>query len=111
MTYLGLLLLMRLCGKRAFGEMSPFDVLVLILVGGALRSAITGNDTSITAPFIGVAAFLLVDKIIAWLCTRWAAGWKVDPPSWSEQDSVTTMHCVENRCQTPCSNAPCTITA
>jgi hypothetical protein len=38
MCYIALLLMMRLAGKRAFGEMSPFDIVVLMLVGGALRS-------------------------------------------------------------------------
>jgi uncharacterized membrane protein YcaP (DUF421 family) len=71
LTYLGLLVLMRLCGKRAFGEMSAFDVIVLVLVGGTLRSAITGDDTSVTAPFIGVAAILATDKAVGWACTRW----------------------------------------
>lgn len=69
-TYVGMLVLMRLCGKRAFGEMSAFDVIVLVLVGGTLRSAITGEDKSVTAPFIGVAAILAMDKCVAWLCTR-----------------------------------------
>jgi uncharacterized membrane protein YcaP (DUF421 family) len=73
LTYLGLLVLMRLCGKRAFGEMSAFDVIVLVLVGGALRSAITGDDKSLSAPFIGVAAILAMDKAVSWLCTRWPA--------------------------------------
>ena len=41
--YLGLLVLLRLSGKRTFGEMSPFDIVVLILVGGALRSAMVGK--------------------------------------------------------------------
>lgn len=71
MTYAGLLLFMRLNGKRAFGEMSPFDVIVLVLVGGALRSAIVGDDKSITAPFIGVAFILLTDRCLAWCCARW----------------------------------------
>lgn len=71
LSYLGLLVLMRLCGKRAFGEMSAFDVIVLVLVGGALRSAITGDDKSLSAPFIGVAAILAMDKVVGWVCARW----------------------------------------
>lgn len=71
LTYVGLLVLLRLCGKRAFGEMSAFDVIVLVLVGGALRSAITGDDKSLSAPFIGVAAILAMDKIVGWTCSRW----------------------------------------
>ena len=42
LTYLTLLLLLRLAGKRSFGELSPFDVVVLILVGGALRISAEG---------------------------------------------------------------------
>jgi len=70
LTYGGMLILLRLCGKRAFGEMSAFDVIVLVLVGGTLRSAITGDDKSLTAPFVGVAFILLTDKALAWVCTR-----------------------------------------
>lgn len=71
LTYVGLLVLLRLCGKRAFSEMSAFDVIVLVLVGGALRSAITGDDKSLSAPFIGVAAILAMDKVLGWACSRW----------------------------------------
>lgn len=69
-TYVGLLVLMRLAGKRAFGEMTAFDVIVLVLVGGALRTAIIGDDKGALGPFIGVAAILATDKVVAWLCTR-----------------------------------------
>jgi len=62
--YLGLLLLLRMTGKRSFGEMSPFDIVVLILVGGALRSAMVGKDVSLIGPFISVATILAVDKLL-----------------------------------------------
>ena len=72
-AYLGLLILLRLTGKRAFGEMSPFDIVVLIVVGGALRSAIVGKDTSLLGPFIAVATILAFDKALGFLATRSAA--------------------------------------
>ena len=68
--YLGLLIMLRLTGKRAFGEMSPFDIVVLVLVGGTLRSAMVGRDASLLGPFIAVAAILLVDKALAWIAAR-----------------------------------------
>jgi uncharacterized membrane protein YcaP (DUF421 family) len=68
--YLGLLTMMRLAGKRAFGEMSPFDIVVLMLVGGALRSALVGSDTSLVGPFIAVATILCMDSLIAHLSAR-----------------------------------------
>jgi uncharacterized membrane protein YcaP (DUF421 family) len=69
-TYLGLLVLMRLAGKRSFGEMSAFDVIVLALVGGTLRTAIIGDDTSFLGAFIGVASILAADKALGFLCAR-----------------------------------------
>jgi uncharacterized membrane protein YcaP (DUF421 family) len=70
LTYLGLLILMRLAGKRSFGEMSAFDVIVIALAGGTLRTAIISDDTGMLGPFIGVAAILATDKAIAFVSAR-----------------------------------------
>jgi uncharacterized membrane protein YcaP (DUF421 family) len=70
LTYLGLLALMRLSGKRSFGEMSAFDVLVLVLAGGTLRTAIIGDDHSYLGAFIGVGSILLTNKALGYLCAR-----------------------------------------
>jgi len=67
--YIGLLILLRLTGKRSFGEMSPFDIVVLILVGGALRSAMVGKDDSFLGPFFAVAGVLALDKVLGVLAT------------------------------------------
>lgn len=69
-VYLILLLLMRVSGKRSFGEMSAFDVIVLVLVGGTLRTSIVGPDTSFLGAVIAVAAILASDKILAVICAR-----------------------------------------
>lgn len=80
LAYLGLLILLRLAGKRSFGEMAPFDIVVLILVGGALRSAIVGHDESALGPFIAVATIIGVDRLLTWACAaspvvnRWVEG-------------------------------------
>jgi len=69
-AYLGLLFLLRVTGKRSFGDMSPFDIVVLVMVGGLLRSAIVGSDTSLLGPFVAVASILSIDLLLAWLCAR-----------------------------------------
>ncbi|MGO4701177.1 DUF421 domain-containing protein [Dyella sp. 2RAB6] len=69
-TYVGLLVLMRLTGKRSLGELSPFDMLVLILAGGTLRTAIVGNDDSLLAAFIGIATILALNHLFAYLAAR-----------------------------------------
>ena len=69
-AYVGLLVLLRLAGKRTFGELSAFDIVVLILVGGTLRTAIVGDDNSLLGAFIGVATILALDRIIAFFSAR-----------------------------------------
>jgi len=70
-VYLAVLIFLRLAGKRSFGDMSPFDIVVLIVVGGALRTAIVGKDASFIGPLIAVASIILTNKIIGWLTARW----------------------------------------
>jgi uncharacterized membrane protein YcaP (DUF421 family) len=69
-VYVGLLVMLRLVGKRSFGEMTSFDIVVLMLVGGTLRTAIVGEDRSVLAPFIGVMAIFALDKLIGLVCAR-----------------------------------------
>jgi uncharacterized membrane protein YcaP (DUF421 family) len=68
--YLTLLFMLRLTGKRSFGEMSAFDVVVLILVGSLMRTSIIGSDTSFFGGIIAVAGILATDRAMAWVCTR-----------------------------------------
>ncbi|MDO1530248.1 hypothetical protein QMK61_15530 [Fulvimonas sp. R45] len=72
-VYLAVLAMLRLSGKRSFGDLSPFNIVVLIVVGGSLRTAIVGKDASLIGPLIAVAAILLVNKAFGWLGARWLA--------------------------------------
>jgi uncharacterized membrane protein YcaP (DUF421 family) len=83
LTYLTLLLLLRLAGKRSFGELSPFDIVVLMLVGGALRTAVIGHDESLLGPAIAVATIILLDRLITWLCA-----WSPHADRWIEGEAV-----------------------
>jgi uncharacterized membrane protein YcaP (DUF421 family) len=71
--YVGLLVLLRLTGKRSFGELAPFDIVVLIIVGGLLRPAVTGADHSMLGPFISIVTILALDKVIGKLAAIWPA--------------------------------------
>src|SRR5581483_2353406 len=69
-AYLAALIMMRIVGKRSFGDMSTFDIIVLVLVGGTLRNSILGPDMSFPGGLIAVASILAADRILAWACTR-----------------------------------------
>jgi len=70
LSYAALLVLLRMTGKRTFSDMSPFDIVVLVIVGGALRSAMIGTDTSLPGPLLAVATILVLDKLLAQLAAR-----------------------------------------
>lgn len=69
-AYLAALIMMRIVGKRSFGDMSTFDIIVLVLVGGTLRNSIVGGDQSFPGGLIAMAAILATDRTLAWACTR-----------------------------------------
>jgi len=69
-AYLAALVMMRIVGKRSFGDMSTFDIIVLVLVGGTLRNTIVGPDSSFPGGLIAVASILAADRALAWACTR-----------------------------------------
>jgi uncharacterized membrane protein YcaP (DUF421 family) len=69
-AYLLVLLMLRIVGKRSFGDMSTFDLIVLVLVGGTLRNSIVGPDVSFPGAMIAVASILVTDRALAWICTH-----------------------------------------
>lgn len=69
-AYLITLVMLRLVGKRSLGDMSTFDIIVLVLIGGALRNSIVGADTSFQGSFIAVASILASDRMLSWACAR-----------------------------------------
>lgn len=44
-----LLLLLRLAGKRQIGQMTPFDLVLLLVISNAVQNSMNGGDNSITA--------------------------------------------------------------
>lgn len=70
-VYIGVLVLVRLAGKVTLGDMSTFNILMLIFLGSLMRTAVLGGDHSLLGPFIAVATILILDKLLAVAATRW----------------------------------------
>jgi uncharacterized membrane protein YcaP (DUF421 family) len=64
-VYLFLLVAFRLTGKRQLGQMSSFDLIVLLIISNVVQNAMIGNDNSVTGGFIGVATILILNYGIA----------------------------------------------
>jgi uncharacterized membrane protein YcaP (DUF421 family) len=53
--YLVILIGLRLAGKREMGQMTVFDLVVLLLIANAVQNAMVGPDTSLTGGVLDVA--------------------------------------------------------
>lgn len=69
-VYIVLLVLVRLSGKHTVGELSVFDLLVVIVVGTSLRTSMVGNDKSLPGGLLVVVALLVVDFVVAWFASH-----------------------------------------
>ena len=70
LIYLALLLLIRLSGKRTVGEFTPFDLVLMILLGNALENGMIGGDTSVLGGILVVVTLLLLNAGLARITAR-----------------------------------------
>ena len=61
---------LRLTGKREVGQMTPFDLVLLLLISNAVQNAMTGPDTSVTGGLVAALTLLLLNALVSRL------GWK-----------------------------------
>src|SRR5512140_538586 len=59
--YFLILLGVRLSGKREVGQMTPFDLALLLLLSNAVQNAMTGPDTSVSGGIVAAATLLLIN--------------------------------------------------
>jgi len=71
--YVAVLLGFRLAGKREMGQMTPFDLVVILLVANAVQNAMVGPDTSVPGGLI--AASVLFAGNYALASTRERVPW------------------------------------
>ncbi|MHB8080084.1 MAG: DUF421 domain-containing protein [Candidatus Krumholzibacteriia bacterium] len=69
-VYVLLLVGIRLAGKREIGQLTPFDLVVLLLLSNAVQNAMTGPDTSVTGGVAAALTLLLVNAGVARLGLR-----------------------------------------
>jgi len=64
-VYVALLIGLRLGGKRELGQMTPFDLVVVLLIANAVQNAMVGSDTSVVGGLIAAAALLVANATLA----------------------------------------------
>lgn len=64
-VYLGILLLLRLAGKRDLAQLNTFDLVVLLLLSNVVQNAIIGADNSLLGGLLGAATLIVVNSAVA----------------------------------------------
>ena len=70
-VYLVTLIGLRLAGKREMGQMTVFDLVVLLLIANAVQNAMVGPDTSLTGGVLAAVVLLALNALVARLRMHW----------------------------------------
>jgi uncharacterized membrane protein YcaP (DUF421 family) len=65
LIYLLVLIGVRLSGKREVGQMTPFDLTLLLLLSNSVQNAMTGPDTSLLGGAVAAGTLLLLNYLVA----------------------------------------------
>ena len=70
LVYLALFLIFRLSGKRQVGQLTPFDLVLLLIISNAVQNAMVGPDTSLVGGLIVAVVLILWNRLLGYLSTR-----------------------------------------
>jgi uncharacterized membrane protein YcaP (DUF421 family) len=65
--------LLRLLGKRELAQISPFELVVLVVLGDLIQQGITHNDFSLSGATLAIATFGFWSLVLSWVTYRWRA--------------------------------------
>jgi uncharacterized membrane protein YcaP (DUF421 family) len=66
-----LYLVMRLLGKRELGQMTPFELIVLVVIGDLIQQGVTQNDFSLTGAVVAVSTIAFWALVMSWASYLW----------------------------------------
>lgn len=64
-VYIALLAGLRVMGKRELGQMTAFDLVVVLLLANAVQNAMVGSDTSVQGGLVAAFVLLVVNRLVA----------------------------------------------
>jgi uncharacterized membrane protein YcaP (DUF421 family) len=69
-VYASILVLMRVSGKRQIGQLTPFDLVLLLIISNAVQNAMNAGDNSVLAGLILAATLFLADTALGYVTWR-----------------------------------------
>ena len=78
-VYLGILLVIRIAGKRLMAQMNSQDLVVVLLLSNVVQNAIIGEDNSLLGGLLGAAVLVLVNSgLDHWALRSPRVAWVLD---------------------------------
>ncbi len=71
-VYLFLIAGLRLLGKRELGQMSIYDLVLIVVIANAVQNAMVGQDTSLGGGLVAAITLLLLNRAFTWAIIRHA---------------------------------------
>ncbi len=62
--YAALFILFRLAGKKQLGEMSPFDLVLILIISESVSASLSAEDSSLTAALISASTLIFLGFIM-----------------------------------------------
>jgi uncharacterized membrane protein YcaP (DUF421 family) len=69
--YVFIVFVMRVIGRRELSSMTPFDLVLLIILGDAIQQGLTQDDYSVTGAVIAVGTMATMQVLTSYLSFRW----------------------------------------
>ncbi|HEX7225214.1 MAG TPA: DUF421 domain-containing protein [Candidatus Limnocylindria bacterium] len=69
--FVALYLLVRLMGKRELAQMTPFELIVLVVIGDLIQQGVTQNDFSLTGAIIAISTIAFLAMAMSWAAYLW----------------------------------------
>jgi uncharacterized membrane protein YcaP (DUF421 family) len=66
-VYLVLWLVIRSSGRRTLGQLTVFDFILFLIIGGAAQRALMGQDYSLTNAFLVIITFVAIDILLSFV--------------------------------------------
>ena len=64
-VFLVLWLVIRASGRRTLGQLTVFDFILFLIIGGVAQRALTAQDYSLTHAFLIIATFVVIDVLVS----------------------------------------------
>jgi uncharacterized membrane protein YcaP (DUF421 family) len=68
--YAFVVMLMRVIGRRELSSMTPFDLVLLIVLGDAIQQGLTQDDYSVTGALLAISTIATLQVITSYLSFR-----------------------------------------